>query len=122
MKFVLLLLTGILGGILGGMGMGGGTLTIPLLTELFNVSQRTAQAVNLIGFIPMAIVAIIIHLKNKLINFKGIWWMISFGVATCILGCFLSKAVSSDILKRLFGVFLLLLSVYQFYTIVAKKR
>ena len=63
---------GLLGGILGGMGMGGGTLLIPLLSIFYNVSQHSAQAVNLISFIPMAVVALVIHIKNKRVDFKGI--------------------------------------------------
>ena len=53
-----------LGGIIGGMGMGGGTLLIPLLTLAAGVEQHLAQAINLMSFVPMSIVALIIHKKN----------------------------------------------------------
>ena len=49
---------GLLGGIIGGMGMGGGTLTIPILTIFLSFQQLRAQGVNLVAFLPMAIIAI----------------------------------------------------------------
>ena len=69
MNYVWFGIAGILGGVLGGMGMGGGTVLIPLLGIFYNVSQHTAQAVNLISFVPMAVGALIVHLKNKMIEF-----------------------------------------------------
>ena len=49
MAFLLLALCGFAGGLLGGMGMGGGTALIPLLT-LAGVPQAAAQGVNLLSF------------------------------------------------------------------------
>ncbi len=115
-------IAGLLGGLLGGMGMGGGTILIPLLSIFYSVSQHTAQAVNLISFIPMAVVALIIHLKNKLVDFRGILFIILPGIATCVLGAYLAKAMSGDVLKRVFGGFLLALSVFQFIMSFRKKK
>ena len=107
-------ISGILGGILGGMGMGGGTILIPLLGIFHGVSQHVAQAVNLLSFVPMAVVALVIHFKNKLVNWKIVWIIISSGVATCVAGCFIAKAIDGEILARLFGGFLIILSILQF--------
>lgn len=115
--FILFFIVGIIGGVLGGMGMGGGTLLIPMLTIFFSVEQHVAQAINLIAFIPMAIVALIIHLKNKLIDFKKVWLIILSGIITCFAGSMLAKALSGEVLKRVFGAFLLSLSVYQLLSI-----
>mgnify|MGYP005806576625 CR=1 FL=1 len=68
MKYVVLALIGLAGGILGGMGLGGGTLLIPLMTLLSDVPQKTAAAVNLIAFVPMAAIALAVHAKNGLIQ------------------------------------------------------
>ena len=113
MEFLLFVIAGIAGGILGGMGMGGGTVLIPLLTIFFNVSQHVSQAVNLICFIPMSIVALIIHFKNKMIKLDRIMLIIIPGIISCVLGCFLAKLMSGDVLKKCFGGFLLLLSIFQ---------
>lgn len=122
MEFIWYIFAGLLGGVLGGMGMGGGTVLIPLLSIFYCVSQHTAQASNLISFIPMAIVALIIHLRNGLVEFKKIMFIILPGVITCIVGCYLARAISGDLLKRLFGGFLLLLSIFQFVTEIKKVK
>ena len=61
-RIILLFITGAAAGVLGGMGMGGGAILIPMLTVFFSVDQINAQAVNLVAFIPMAIVSLAIHL------------------------------------------------------------
>ncbi len=122
MEYIWYVIAGVLGGVLGGMGMGGGTVLIPLLGIFYAVSQHTAQAVNLISFLPMAVVALIIHLKNKLIDFKGILWIILPGVIFCIIGCYLARAIPGEVLRRCFGGFLTLLSVYQFVTQIKANK
>ena len=103
MDFVLYSIAGVVGGLIGGMGMGGGTLLIPILSIFYNVKQHQAQAINLISFIPMAIVALIIHVKNHLVVYKDLIPIIISGVVTCVGGCFLSKIISGTLLKRGFG-------------------
>lgn len=122
MEYVWYLIVGVAGGILGGMGMGGGTVLIPLLSIVCGVTQKTAQAVNLISFIPLAIVSLVIHIKNKLVKFDKILLIILPGIATCVLGCYLARAMSGDLLKRCFGGFLILLSVFQFTECLIKKK
>ena len=73
-------LIGIIGGVLGGMGMGGGTLLIPLLTIFLNLPQKEAQAINLIAFLPMSIIALILHYKNKLLKFKNVGYVVELNM------------------------------------------
>ena len=122
MEFVWYATAGVLSGILGGMGMGGGTILIPLLSIFYKVGQHTAQAINLIGFIPMSVVALIIHFKNKLVDFKNVIKIVLPGIATCIVGCFIARAMSADLLKRCFGGFLIILSVFQLLTELKKRK
>lgn len=121
MNWLWFLLVGLVGGVLGGMGMGGGTLLIPLLTIIMGVGQHTAQSVNLISFIPMAIISLIVHIKNKLLNKKGVLWIIVPGCISCIGGALLSKAVSNALLTKLFGGFLVVLACIQFVFKIKKK-
>ena len=106
-------LVGFAGGILGGMGMGGGTILIPLLYVCFGLGQHISQAINLISFIPMAVFALIIHIKNKLVVFRNIFLIIIPGLITCLVFCFVSKQISGDILRKIFGCFLIVLSIFQ---------
>ena len=113
---------GFIGGIIGGMGMGGGTLLIPLLTLFLGVEQHLAQGINLISFIPMSAVAIIIHAKNGLIKFKKIWVVALISAGFSVLGSFISGKISSGILSKILGGFFCILAVFQFVSLVKKSK
>ena len=68
MEKLFFVLSGFISGIFGGMGMGGGTVLIPILTMFFFVEQKTAQGVNLAVFIPTALISTLIYLKGKFID------------------------------------------------------
>ena len=112
-SIVLLGLAGFISGIFGGMGMGGGTLLIPILTIFLGFAQKNAQAINLLVFIPMAIASLIIHIKNKLVDFRvGIPVMIS-GIIFSICGSIITNMINNALMRKIFGVFLLLIGLYQ---------
>lgn len=116
MDFILYMIAGLLGGILGGMGMGGGTILIPILTLAFDVEQHLSQSVNLLAFIPMALVSLSIHSKNGLVQKQGVIWIIIPALILSVGGSFLAEKLPSDALKIFFGWFLIILSVFQFKT------
>ena len=111
---ILYALFGLLGGVLGGMGMGGGTLTIPLLTIFAGVSQNYAQAYNLVSFIPTAIVALIIHAKQKLVKWNKILWIIVPAILSSVFGSILALSINTDSLRVGFGIFLIVLGIIFF--------
>ena len=120
MKFLYLMLAGVAGGILAGMGMGGGTFLIPLITLLMNVKMEVAQCINLLVFVPMAIVDIIIYSKKKLIDFKN-WWIISVpAVIVSTIGALVAFKLSSNILKIIFGSFIGLIGIVQIIVLIVK--
>lgn len=121
--FLYLFFAGLVSGVVGGMGMGGGTLLIPILTIFLSFKQKNAQAINLLVFIPMSLFALFIHIKNKLVDFKvGIPIVIS-GVIFSILGSYLASILSNNILQKIFAVFLLIVGVNQgIQTIISLKK
>lgn len=112
---IILLLIGLGAGIVSGMGMGGGTILIPALVLTINPQQHTAQSVNLLFFIPTAVVALIIHIKNKHIDFKMAVPIIAFGMCGSFVGSWLAMRLAGGELKRLFGFFLLAMSIYEMF-------
>ena len=117
MEFLLYALAGVAGGVLGGMGMGGGTVLIPLLGIFLGEAQHAAQALNLIGFLPMAAVALVIHFKNGLVEYKKAVFIILPALAFAALGCFAAKLQDGETLRRVFGGFLMALSALQFVSV-----
>ena len=119
-------LVGFCSGIIGGMGMGGGTLLIPMLTIFLGVTQHTAQGLNLLVFIPMGIVAIAIHIINKLINYKVFFALVLPAILSSILASNFSNNISNHTLKLIFGIFLIVIAIYELiiavYRTTKKKK
>lgn len=105
------IIIGIISGIVSGIGMGGGTILILILTIFLNVDQHVAQAINLIFFIPTAIAAIIVNAKQKLIDFKTSNIISVFGIIGAIIGSIIANKIDSNILRKLFGIFLLIIAI-----------
>ena len=110
MTFYLYLLLGFLGGIPAGMGMGGGTVTIPLLVLVGGVEQKVAQCANLFAFFPMSLGALKTHVDNGLVQTKGMLWGIIPALALSALGALSAVVLPSDILRKGFGIFLIILA------------
>ncbi len=123
MSFLWFSLIGVLSGVFAGMGMGGGTFLIPLLTILMKVDQQVAQCVNLLVFIPLAIVVLIIYSKQKLLKLKGIFWLVVPATIVSILGSLLAIDIRGKTLKIIFGIFLILVGIFMVIsTIVASVK
>ncbi len=61
---MVIFIIGILAGILGGLGLGGGTLLIPMLSLVTEHNHFTLQLYNLLFFFPTSIVSLYFHNKN----------------------------------------------------------
>lgn len=116
---------GFISGIVSGMGIGGGTILIPMFVILTNIQQQSIQSINLIYFIPTAIIAIIIHFKNKLIDYKISIKIIIFGLIGSAIGSLLAINFDPQFLRKIFGVFLFIMGSYEivcaFILPIAKK-
>lgn len=98
--------------------MGGGTLLIPVLTIFFHINQHTAQGINLLVFIPCALISLFVHIKNNLVEFKVAIPLIITGVVASFSASYLAMQINSQQLKLLFGCFLLLIGIYQLITAI----
>ncbi len=122
MTIFLYILFGLMAGVFGGLGMGGGTLLIPLLTIFLGVEQKLSQGINLISFLVMALVSLIIHYKNGYIETKNIWYIIISGVFFSAGGALLASVLPSKILRIGFGVFLCILSIFEIYKVFKSTK
>lgn len=112
MTVFLLILFGFAAGILGGMGMGGGTLLVPLLSFL-DIPQKTVQAINLISFLPMCAVALVFHAKNKLVCTRHIWLMIIPALVMAVAGALCADIADNKILRLCFAALLIGVGIWQ---------
>ena len=122
MDWICLGIAGMVSGVVGGMGMGGGTLLIPILSIFLGFAQKDAQGINLLVFIPMSIVALVVHIKNKLVDFRVGIPIVLIGVVFSVVGSMIANKLSNNNLRTYFGVFLLLVGVFQFVQTFINSR
>ena len=111
MNFLIISVVAFFTGIFASMGLGGGMILIIYLTIFAKVNQVTAQGINLIFFIPIAILSIILHSKNNLIEWKKITPTIVCGTIGVFIGSMIATKINSDILSKLFAIFLIFVGI-----------
>ena len=107
MKSLTLVLAGIVGGLLGGMGLGGGTLLMPILTLKFGIAPKLASWLNLISFLPAAALAVIVHAKNGLIARSKFFGLLAFAAVGATMVYAFGGSLSERTAKTAFGWFLI---------------
>lgn len=112
MKFYLYILLGFLGGIPAGMGMGGGTITIPLLLFFGGVPQKIAQSANLFAFLPTGACALNVHIKNGLLQKKSAVQTALPALFAAAAGSLAALSLPAPFLRKTFGLFLVFLALF----------
>ena len=116
------IVTGILAGVLSGMGIGGGMVLIPALVFFTGMSQHSAQCINLYYFIPTAIVSLVVHMRNQNVEFKKAGLLILGALPFSLLGAYLALNIKGELLGKIFGVFLAVLGVKEVYDGFTNKK
>lgn len=108
---ILALFIGLLTGVLSGFGIGGGSLLMVYLTLAADLSQFEAGGINLLYFVACAPAALYSHIKNKMIILPAVKYCVLAGIPASILAAMLASHMQMDLLRRLFGVLLLVIGV-----------
>ena len=114
----MVIIMGIISGIVTSLGLGGGTVLIIGLTLLLGIEQRVAQSVNLLFFIPTAITSIILNSKRKIIKWSTAIPVIIASVISAAIGASLATKIEVGVLKKMFGVFLGIIAIYEIYSLI----
>jgi len=100
--------SGLIAGIISGLAMGGGVVLIAILTYVTSYSQASLQSVNLLYYIPTAIISAIIYAKEKSVDFKIVGKIILWGVIPAIISAIIANKISTEILRKMFACYLVL--------------
>lgn len=119
---MMLLLVGFAAGIVSGMGIGGGAILIPALTLFLDMQQQNAQHINLLYFIPTALLAVRVHKKNNNIEKDGLWPLIIFGLLGALPAALIAININSNYLRKGFAIFLLIMAIYEIWKGIAKWK
>ena len=100
---------GLAAGVLAGLfGVGGGILFVPALTIVLGVEQHSAQGTSLLAIIPTVVVGTWRQQRYGNVRWRPAITLGVAGVAGVVAGGFLAESLSGGVLRRLFGVLLLL--------------
>lgn len=116
------ILIGVFSGVFSGIGMGGGTVLIVLLTIISGLEQHIAQATNLIYFVPTAISAIIVNYREKNIDIKLAKIISISGAIGAIIGANISVNTNVEILRKFYGFFLIIIAIHEIYTLIKEYK
>ena len=94
-------------GFLSGLGVGGGSLLLLWLTLVIGTDQATARLINLLFFLPSAVVSCCFRWKQGTLCIKQVLPAAVFGCIGAILGSMTSGILPLDSLKKLFGLLLI---------------
>ena len=108
-----LLALGLVAGMLSSMvGIGGGVVIVPALVMIFAVSQKTAQGTSLAMLLPpIGVFAVINYYKAGYVDFKLAGILCLAFVVGSYFGSKVALNLQESTLKRIFGVFLMILAV-----------
>ena len=115
------LLFSFLAGIVGSMGLGGGSILIIYLSSILFMEQTKAQGINVLFFIPCAIYALIYYFKEKLIIKAAILPLLLSGIVGVFIGLKLITLFNTVILSKLFGGFLIILSIKELVLLIKNR-
>lgn len=100
-----------LAGLLGSMGFGGGSVLIIYLTLFLDMQQKSAQGINLVFFIPCALISIAANLRNNLVRVRTGLFVTLGGIIGAVGGSFIFTSIDSSLLGKIFGGFVTLMGV-----------
>lgn len=120
MRALWFFLAGTCGGVLAGMGMGGGTLTIPILVLFLSAGQLAAQFANIVAFLPTGSVALAMHVKNGLVETSALPYVLLPALAAAVVTSAFARE-AAEWLGRVYGGFLMLIAAFGLSAGVARN-
>lgn len=97
-------LVGVINGFFGG---GGGMIVVPLLTKMFDMEQKKAQATALFVILPISLISTIVYFCYNSVDFASGWPVILGIVAGGVIGAKLLNKLNNNAIKGIFIFFML---------------
>ncbi len=107
-------LIGFASGAISGLGLGGGTVLMPLMTAFVGLSQLEAQCANLIAYLPSASVALRAHIRARRVDGALVRKLLIWGFLGMAAGIAVAFFLPNAWLKKGFAVFLIGVGLWQF--------
>lgn len=117
-----ILIVGTALGFLAGLGIGGGSLLILWLTFVLGMDHSIARGINLLFFLPSALIACFFRWKQGAIDFKALFPAILGGCIAAGVCSWISGVIDVSLLKKLFGGLLILTGIRELFYRPKRKQ
>ena len=98
-------------GMLAGMGVGGGSLLLLWLTQVALIEASQARIINLLFFLPAAVVATVFHKKQNTLRLKPVLPAILSGCVAAAIVSIFSRNLELGLMKKLLGGLLIVTGI-----------
>lgn len=105
--FPIALAVGTVLGCLTGLGVGGGSLLLLWLTLVLDMPPETARSINLLFFLPSALISTLLRRKQGAVDRKNAVPAIFSGCLAALTFTFIGSRLNTSLLKTLFGFLLI---------------
>lgn len=107
-KIIKYALIGIATGFANGMfGSGGGTIVVPAMAILLGIEERKAHATAIAIILPLTLFSVFFYMQNSFIDWNIAWKTMVGGVVGGFIGAKILKGCPVNILKKIFGGFII---------------
>ncbi len=116
MSWALSAVAGLICGVLSAFGIGGGSLLMVWMTAILSMEQRTAQAINLLFFLPSAITSLVFHIKRKQVVWHVAIPAMIGGTLCAALAAWVAQSIDGEMLRKIFGAFLIFVGISELFS------
>jgi len=114
-NLAVMILIGTVLGFLSGIGVGGGSLLMLWLTLVLHLDHVVARNINLLFFIPSALIASFFRKKQGALDIKKILPAIAAACICAALFSWVSAHMDIRVLRKLFGGLLLITGLRELF-------
>ena len=111
----IMILTGVLLGALAGIGVGGGSLLMLLLTLVLGMEHSAARALNLVFYLPSALIASFFRWKQGTLNYRKILPAVFAGAIAAAIFSIAGSHIETAALQKIFGGLLLITGIRELF-------
>ncbi|MFC1517298.1 TSUP family transporter [Candidatus Margulisiibacteriota bacterium] len=107
-----LLLIGMIGGLIGGLlGVGGGTIYVPVLVLIYGTTQQLAQGISLGVMIPMACLGSYAYFRQGSVRLDIFWELVLGSIFGAFIGASFANHINGQLLQQIFSIALALIGL-----------
>lgn len=117
MYWLIIVLSGIIGGLFSGMfGIGGGSIIVPILTYFTDMGHFMAQGISLGALLaPVSLFAMLKYHQKGFFRIKEIIIIALSIIVSSYFGARISLSFNVEIIQKLFGIVLMVTGIHMFF-------